>query len=94
MILDGWYGFKLTQASETPEFRGIVPDTNPVFIATKRMDAPWPDVRVVLPLAPWIAQAWQGEARVSRQEIAEAIGDEMEAAVERELARARRGLGG
>lgn len=93
MILESWYGFKMTQASETPEFRGVIPDTNPVFIATKRMDAPWPDVRVVLPLAAWIAEAWKGESRISREEIADAVGEELEMAVEREMAKVRRGEG-
>lgn len=82
--LDGWYGFQLIPASRATEHKGLAeiaalvaaggmaPDT-PVFVATKRTDAPYPDVIVGVPLSIEELTAWRNGDRSAARDVVEAL---------------------
>lgn len=82
--LDGWYGVALIPASDAAGVTGLeeiaalvaagamTPDT-PVFHATKRTDAPWPDVLVGVPLEVADLHAWQRGDRTVARDVVEAL---------------------
>ena len=74
--LEGWYGFRLTHAAEVPvalRQLGLLPGS-PVFVARRRMDAPYPDLEVVLPLTPYAVTAWgRGDRSVAQAIVADLL---------------------
>jgi hypothetical protein len=96
--IDGWHSFRLIPADRAREDRalaevavlvdrGLMPKDLPVFVATRRTEAPWPDVRVAVPLTHEELRAWRrGDVSVSR-DIAEAL----EEAYREHMANARAG---
>ena len=80
--IDGWHSFRLITADRAREDRALAevavlvdrglmaPDT-PLFVATKRNDAPWPDVLVAVPLTHAEMTAWcRGDRSVVRDIVA------------------------
>lgn len=57
--VDGWYGFRVVDGSEVGRAHPGCKAGMPVFVARKRMDAPYPDVEVLLPLSAEVCAAWQ-----------------------------------
>lgn len=82
--LDGWYDFKIVDASEARGIpgleeiaalvdKGVMPANTPVFTAVKRTDAPYKDVRVGVPLEVEEVRAWRYGDRSVAADIAEAL---------------------
>lgn len=93
--LDGWHSFALIPASRAAERTGLeeiaayvaagtMPADTPIFLATKRTDAPWPDVLVAVPLTLEELTAWRdGDGSVVKdvvEALEEAYGSLMRAA--------------
>jgi hypothetical protein len=84
--LDGWFDFKLIDASSARGIpgleeiaaqvdKGVLPPNTPVFTAVKRNDAPYPDVRIGVPLEVEEVRAWRWGDRSVAKDIAEALED-------------------
>lgn len=82
--VDGWHSFRLIPADRAREDRalaevavmvdrGLLPGDTPLFVATRRNDAPWPDVVVAVPLAHEEVRAWRAGDRSVARDIAEAL---------------------
>src|SRR6266540_1953335 len=82
--VDGWYGMRLIPASRATEIRGLaeiaamvaggaMPGDTPIFVATKRTDAPWPDVVVGVPLTVAELAAWRAGDRTVARDVVEAL---------------------
>lgn len=84
LSVDGWHSFALIPAGRAREDkalaevavlvdRGLMPPDTPIFVATRRSDAPWPDVRVAVPLTHEEVADWRrGDRSVSR-DVVEAL---------------------
>lgn len=57
-LVDGWYGFRVLDGSECVGHPGAKAGV-PCLVARKRMNAPFPDVEVVLPLDRWTCARWK-----------------------------------
>jgi hypothetical protein len=84
VTLDGWHSFALIPAGRAREDtalaeyavlvdRGLMPPHTPIFVATRRTDAPWPDVRVAVPLSHEEVAAWRHGDRSVARDIVEAL---------------------
>jgi len=96
--VDGWHSFRLIPADRAREDRalaevavmvdrGLMPPDTPLFVATKRNDAPWPDVLVAVPLTHEEMAAWRRGDRSVARDVAAAL----EEAYEEKMAAARAG---
>lgn len=99
--VDGWHSFALIPAGRAREDtvlaevavlvdRGLMPPDTPLFVATRRTDAPWPDVRVAVPLTHEEVAAWRAGDRSVARDIVEAL----EEAYREHMANARAGTMG
>lgn len=84
--LAGWYDFKILDASEARGIpgleeiaalvdKGVMPANTPVFSAVRRNDAPYPDVRIGVPLEVEEVRAWRWGDRSVAADVAEALED-------------------
>lgn len=64
----GWYGFKIIDGEDVPWVNGAKPGV-PVILARKRMDAPYPDVQVAVPVDVGTLQRWLSGDRLVGVEI-------------------------
>lgn len=82
--LDGWHNVRLIPASNAHETRGldeiavmvergVMPGDTPIFVATKRTDAPYPDVVVAVPITVAELRAWVAGDRSVARDIVEAL---------------------
>lgn len=73
----GFYGLKLDVVSNYPKHFLTCPEAqpgDPVFVARKRMDAPYPDVEFVLPVTRQAAEAHlRGDASVAAALVDELV---------------------
>lgn len=86
LSVDGWHSMALIPAGRAREHRalaeiaaqvdrGLVPPDTPVFVATKRMDSPYPDVVVGVPLTDEEVAAWRRGDRSVARDVVEALED-------------------
>ena len=82
--VEGWYDLRVIPAGNaagTPALveiatmveRGVMPPDTPIFVATRRTDAPYPDIVVGVPLTVAELQAWRNGDRSVTRDIVEAL---------------------
>lgn len=87
--LQGWHSFKLIQADQAHEIKGLeeiaanvragnIAPTTPVFVATHVGEGGYKEVRIGVPLEHEEVTAWRRGDRSMAREIAEALEDAYE----------------